>query len=116
MPSKRSLAFTLLNLAARGTECANTNAALSLESARTLDGWTEELNDDDAAILEEDMCIVANWLPPRLMIEMEGWEDAGFEMENEDILRSGEIATGDPEDELRRGVWRPTTPQNQTGR
>ena len=87
IPRKRSIAFSLLELvAAQGKENANTDVVLSLETTLTLKEWTDESTDEDAAILEEDVYIVAEWLPSRLMVEMEGWENAGFEMENEPTI------------------------------
>jgi hypothetical protein len=85
VPSKRSFAFTLFEfIAARGKEFARAeNVVLSAETTLNLKAWSDTLNDDDIAILEEDLYIVAGWLPQRLMVEVEGWEEAGFELENE---------------------------------
>ena len=88
IPSKRNTAFIFLELVAnRGKEFVdNKDVALTNDTALRLKKWTENLNIDDAAIIEDDVYIVAEWVPSRLMIEIERWYDSGYEMESEPTI------------------------------
>jgi hypothetical protein len=85
MPSKRSLAFTLLEsvaFRAKPLYPDDGQVVLAEETASCLKEWIEKLDDDEAAVVEEDVYIVAEWVPSHLMVEIEGWDGAGFEMGN----------------------------------
>jgi hypothetical protein len=83
--SKRNLAFQLLDAASsQGKPYVDSaNVVLAETTLSRLKAWTNILDEEEATILEEDIYIVAEWVPPCLMTEIEGWADSGFEMDND---------------------------------
>jgi hypothetical protein len=49
--------------------------AINETTAKRLEQWSEELIDEEGDMLEEDVGIVAQWIPKRLMNEIECWSD-----------------------------------------
>ena len=81
-PTKRHLALLLVDsIAARGTPLhdADDEVVLSAQSSRRMKEWTDGLEEEEAAELEEDVYIVAEWVPTNMMNELESWTEEGFE-------------------------------------
>jgi hypothetical protein len=87
-PEKRYVAFLLLDFLARRKMPLQQNdqVAIATSTKYRLKSWIDGMEEEEAAIVEEDVFIVAEWVPPDIMDEIENWEDAGYEMEDEAVI------------------------------
>jgi hypothetical protein len=87
-PEKRYVAFLLLDFLARREMPLqqNDHVAIANSTKYRLKSWIGGMEEEEAAIVEEDVFIVAEWVPPDIMDEIESWEDAGYEMEDEAVI------------------------------
>lgn len=77
----RTIGFLLLHMATECTSCFNLNKEqpIATSTASLLQNWTEGLDEEEAGEIDEDVHVVAEWLPEQVMGEMEKWNDADFE-------------------------------------
>lgn len=88
-PSKRYVAYELLVLIARRGKPLYDDISQPMLSDRSrfrLQSWVTGLDEDEAVLIEEDVYIVAEWVPPNIMCEIENWDHNGFEMQEKSII------------------------------
>jgi len=75
--SKRYYSLLLLDkVAVRGQALQNVdNVSLPDSTSRHLKSWVEGFEEEEAAEIEEDIYIVAEWVPAAVMVDVESWAD-----------------------------------------
>lgn len=87
---KRLLAFRLLNSAADG-EPIHLDYFTGEETQKHLAFWQENLIEEEAEELEDDVGLVGQWIPGALMNELESWEDGDGLNESDETAALGSM-------------------------
>jgi len=88
VPSKRYLGLLILDAVARREEALQNvdNVSLSDSTSLRLKSWQEGFEEEEAAEIEEDVYIVAEWVPVRMMADVESWTENEEESDEEIII------------------------------
>ena len=63
---------------------------INAESLKRLKGWCSDLTDEEGEELEEDVGIAAQWIPKRLMNEIESWSE-GSKQDTDEVSVCGRM-------------------------
>lgn len=87
-PRKRLHCLSLANLVASQKKASSKeDVRLSPQSEISLKQWLSAVEDEEEAIeLEQDVYIVAEWIPSGMMSRIELWRDSSFEIDQCDLV------------------------------
>ena len=88
-PTKRSHCFKMMAAVASRKQCLydSENIRLSDCTSGNLSSWQTGLAEEEATELEEDIYIVAEWIPGSMMRELESWSECSLEdLDNKELV------------------------------
>jgi hypothetical protein len=93
IPSKRYHSLLVLDRVALRAKVLQSIDGISLadSTSRCLQSWVEGLEEEEAAEIEEDVYIVAEWVPSAMMVDLESWAKCGSE--SDEVVAVGRFLT-----------------------